>query len=132
MGCDIHLYVEVFNDCTEEYYMLHGFGSKRFEDYNTSPRSRNYELFGILAGTRSRTKPICELRDIPIDASMGYKSEVNRWNSDGHTHSYYYLNELLENKARLKECTSFWNYIVWLSKQGIPHEYIRLCFFFDN
>lgn len=56
---------------------------------------RNYNLFGILAGVRRYdAHPVAEPRGVPDDASAEYRAIVNRWNGDGHSHSWLTLAEL--------------------------------------
>lgn len=58
---------------------------------------RNYQLFGLLAGVRdSSVTPIKSERGLPEDVSDFVKSESDAWDSDGHSHSYFTLAELLE------------------------------------
>lgn len=58
---------------------------------------RNYELFGILAGVRDRNNDmIDDPRGLPEDVSSVTKKESDRWDSDGHSHSWLTLKELKE------------------------------------
>ena len=79
--------VEISN--TPTYYFL----------YN----NRNYNLFSMLADVRNgiivgekyfELSALSSPRGIPADASKIYKKEVKRWGIDGHSHSYFTLNEL--------------------------------------
>lgn len=58
--------------------------------------SRNYGLFGILAGVRWRAPHQFPKKGVPDDASPEYKAEVANWDADGHSHSYLSLKELVE------------------------------------
>lgn len=66
---------------------------------------RNYSLFSILANVRNGYgfagvdtgdgfKPICKPKGVPKDASDFYKREVKEMDGDGHSHSYFNLDEL--------------------------------------
>ena len=58
---------------------------------------RNYELFGILAGVRDRNNDsIDDPRGLPEDVSEVTKKESDRWDEDGHSHSWVTLKELKE------------------------------------
>lgn len=84
MGCDIHLYAERKEK---------GVWIKAQEcDIN-----RNYNLFSILANVRNGNSlvPISELKGLPNDVSDGVRKESDGWDGDGHSHSYFTLQELL-------------------------------------
>lgn len=99
MGCDIHAFAErksegkwkqikrefKHNTFGEGYY---------FED--ELDMGRNYELFAFLADVRNSDGiiPISQPKGIPEDASLGYLAEVEDWDGDGHSHSYFTLAEL--------------------------------------
>jgi len=67
--------------------------------------SRNYDVFAILADVRNGRgfagsdtgdgfNPIAEPKGVPEDASEYYKKVVDEWNGDGHSHSYFSMEEL--------------------------------------
>lgn len=110
MGCDIHLYTEVkttvdgkkkWNNC-DDWRLNKYFGSDENESqYNIHSiyRHRDYELFTILAGVRQyndKNIPISKPRGLPHDVSDVVKAESDRWDSDGHSHSYLSYAELEE------------------------------------
>jgi len=79
-----------------------------YEERSASPLyvGRNYDLFAILADVRNGRgfagvptgegfNPIAEPKGIPEDASPEYKWEAERWDGDGHSHSYFTVSELL-------------------------------------
>jgi hypothetical protein len=103
MGCDIHFFVERFNDETETWELIKNEKNEYGEFYG----SRNYNLFAILANVRNGYGfagtptgkgfvPIDDPRGIPPDASQEYLNEVDRWNGDGHSHSYFTVQELMQ------------------------------------
>lgn len=100
MGCDIHFYVEkrVRGD------VWRFVGGTEYEDRLYT--CRNYDLFAILANVRNGRGfagintgdgfvPIDMPRGVPSDASTGYICEVNSWDGDGHSHSYFTVAELI-------------------------------------
>jgi hypothetical protein len=161
MGCDIHLYLEVYNDKLNKWGMLDGYGLPVMEEYEMfteeyykhaykhSPSQRNYGVFAVLADVRNDNLPYMDQpRGVPKDASLLYKSEVEHYGEDGHSHSYFTVEEFLNDYnglyndivaqgKRLKDPwdfreTAFFKWIKFLSEQGIPHNHLRVCFYFDN
>lgn len=68
-------------------------------------RGRNYGTFAILADVRNSRRvfgaggefdPIAEPRGVPRDASDFYIAEQWRWGVDGHSHSWFTIQELLD------------------------------------
>ncbi len=116
MGCDIHLYAERKNetgqwesadkwtpdDCLEE-----GEAPRLCIDYKDRFYSgRNYDLFSILANVRNgygfagvKTGegfvPLAQPRGLPVDATELVKQDSDRWDCDGHSHSFCTVAELL-------------------------------------
>lgn len=110
MGCDIHLHVEV-RDQSGNWSELEG---------APSYRGRNYELFAMLADVRNygetpgeiseadwlasadhgmlhsdRIDPIDEPRGLPDDVSAAVQQSSDEWGIDGHSHSWFTVEELL-------------------------------------
>jgi hypothetical protein len=98
MGCDIHAMIERRTDS----------GWVNAGDLTIS---RNYFIFGILAGVRVSNLPtIDQPRGVPGCSglpfqefaienqqeapSLIYLTMVKRWNEDGHSHSFTFLDEL--------------------------------------
>lgn len=86
MGCDIHTHVEI----KKKNKWTH------IDEVPEEFERRNYSTFSILAGVRSsfNVKPISEPKGIPEDISKETKESIERWNADGHSHSYLTLKEL--------------------------------------
>ena len=62
---------------------------------------RNYNLFGVLAGVRSREEGMIDYpRDLPDDLSEEIRDEYMSWGCDAHSATYYTLDELLDSKYR--------------------------------
>lgn len=101
---------------------------------------RNYYLFSVLAGVRDyndNIKKLAEPKGIPEDASFGYKTVVKQWNGDGHSHSYFTLEELLNiNWDEYKQedwLDDFINDTINKMKSIDPDPTkVRCVFFFDN
>ena len=113
MGCDIHLSVERKNPNTGKWEWVNPEGIAPQDEFEKEHGywswygGRNYGLFAILANVRNGFgfagvdtgdgyKPIAMPRGVPEDASGEYLAEVERWGVDGHSHSYFTLQELLD------------------------------------
>jgi hypothetical protein len=101
MGCDIHIYVEKFDGKewkSADTWSPDEYDQTRNTNYPQVYEGRNYELFAILAGVRNRydIEPIVRPRGLPGDISNEVQSEADRWNGDGHSHSWLTLKELQE------------------------------------
>ncbi len=86
MGCDIHAYAEIKEKGKWEFTGINPF------DF------RSYGLFGFLAGVRnySEAEPIAKERGVPSDLSPEVSESNESWDSDGHSHSWVSLKELLD------------------------------------
>lgn len=86
MGCDIHARIEKKAD-------------GRWLDIPSANAfdCRSYGIFGFLADVRnySDVPPIAVPRGIPPDASKDVKADSDGWDTDGHTHSWLSMDELL-------------------------------------
>jgi len=105
MGCDIHLFSEKKRSINGEdkwvntdYWLINPyFGEDDSEvelELVSLYNNRNYELFNILAGVRGNGPSISQPRGLPDDVSSIVKKESDRWDGDGHSHSYFTLEEL--------------------------------------
>ena len=100
MGCDIHLFVEVEHDGTwnsvDEWETEDGYTSVVYEKqyYN----GRNYDLFALLANVRNynNVKPMKCPVGLPDDVSYQVMQKSESYGSDGHSHSYLTLKELID------------------------------------
>lgn len=105
--------------------------------------NRNYRLFALLADVRnwdgSGITPIKQPKGVPKDASKVYLKEVERWDGDGHSHSYFTYKQLVD---ALEVATAIEgvreDYLDLLHNlQGLYWGYkgvkeVRIVFFFDN
>jgi hypothetical protein len=110
MGADIHLFTEIKKSINSEdkwvnvdnwrynpYYQEGNDDGERMLSVESIYSGRNYELFGILAGVRDRNNDmIDDPRGLPEDVSEVTKKESDRWEDDGHSHSWLTLRELKE------------------------------------
>jgi hypothetical protein len=110
MGTDIHLFTEIKKSINSQdkwvnvdnwrYNPYYKEGNDNWEQamsVESIYSGRNYELFGILAGVRcSYNDTIDDPRGLPKDVSEVTKKESDRWDGDGHSHSWLTLKELKE------------------------------------
>ena len=117
MGCDIHLYVERKNTNREweavgDFVIDEEFYDKNDPDVVPDVKGhyyygRNYDLFGILANVRNGRgfagrvtgagySPIAYPKGLPDDIDPKIKAVADRWNADGHSHSYLTIREIIE------------------------------------
>jgi len=85
MVCDIHVHAEIKIDGKWEYY-------------NQIDIGRDYTLFARMANVRNSCRtvePISNPRGLPEDASVTTKLESDSWCSDGHSHSWISLDEII-------------------------------------
>jgi len=147
MGCDIHCYAEVKRGkkwvkvakvFDNPYYDPKHKGKYSWNTPKTDQPygDRNYDLFGILADVRNgRGFAGCDLGDgfVPIAMPKGLPSDVsdkvkkisNEWGGDGHSHSYFTVDELLKydwtQKSKLRGYIKSEQYRKWVeSGRGEP------------
>jgi len=118
MGCDIHLHVEVKEDSKWSSKI-----SKEGSFYST----RNYNLFAILANVRNdwskdgyEFRPIDEPRGLPADTSPEVRAEAEGWYGDGHSYSWFTLQELLDYN---------WTQITIIQGMVSAYEFFRWTYF---
>jgi hypothetical protein len=113
MGCDIHLYTEylrhvdgkpIWINC-DNWQVNPYYKDDNEPKYEINPLygGRNYHLFAILANVRNEddgNEYISEPRGVPDDMSPQTKDQYDKWDSDGHSHSYLSLAELKEFEAK--------------------------------
>lgn len=110
MGCDIHLYKE--KKVNNKWISAdEGWKDKYDEgyqdvDWNNRFTDRDYNLFGFLSeGVRRNHKISFKARGIPFNVCDEVKALVDRWDCDGHSHSYLYLSELKDAWESLSDKT---------------------------
>jgi hypothetical protein len=78
-------------------------------------------------------EPIDYPRGIPEDLSSGYKYAVDRWDGDGHSHSYFTLDELMNyDWSKYEMLGEFMETIETMKSIDPDPKNVRCCFFFDN
>ena len=88
MGCDIHYSVEVFDDAKTKRWI-----QTNFRIYSLD--NRDYAIFGKLAAIRYETDESIQAKGQPKDISRGAEMEIEEWDIDGHSHTWFDLPELL-------------------------------------
>lgn len=143
MGCDIHLYVErrvegVWTPADMWKPSKHAEDEGRLSlDYQDAfYHDRNYDLFAILADVRNGHGvagvttglgfvPIAEPKGLPDDVSDVLKAESDYWDSDGHSHSWHTVADLMaydwtQTTTHVAEIGGydFWRWEQWSRRQG--------------
>lgn len=86
MGCDIHMHIEV---------KING----KWEHYGAPNITRNYTMFGMLAGVRNQdVEPISQPKGFPYDASV--LTTLEYMEDYGHTPSWLSSEEMAEFSRR--------------------------------
>jgi hypothetical protein len=92
------MYVETYDKDFDCYIKV----GAEFPGYNGAPTDhpyggRDYELFGKLADCgRGGSSPWIENQGIPADVSEQIKAHVDGYGDDGHSHSYWTLQDFIE------------------------------------
>ena len=115
MGCDIHIFAEkkvhnnwvkIGNVFPNSYYDPNECVSEYNSELTDSPyQGRNYDLFSVLADVRNGRGfagvktgegfvPISAPKGLPEDISQEVKVLSDDWGDDGHSHSFFTLEEL--------------------------------------
>lgn len=115
MGCDIHCYAERYEGgrwVPAQALVKNKYYNAAFPDDGDEweiPQfyhDRNYDLFGILANVRNGRgfagiktgegfAPMADPRGLPEDVSLEIQAISDKWDSDGHSHSYFTVAELI-------------------------------------
>lgn len=115
MGCDIHLFTErkrSINNKSKWVNVDHWKINPYHGIDKSEPRlnlvelygGRNYPLFGMLAGVRNYNEnPVMsQPKGLPKDCSLIVKNESDIWGSDGHSHSFFTLEEIKSFRKKNK------------------------------
>lgn len=110
MGCDIHLFVERRDEqgkwVTADTWEPED-GRMRVDYHKRFYTGRNYDLFAILADVRNGRGfagvktgggfiPISPPKGLPDDVSPQVAEDSEGWGSDGHSHSWHTVKDLME------------------------------------
>ena len=102
MGCDIHMWLEKKNLYTKEWEdsNIYDKKGKRLDPYT----GRDYNLFTYLADVRNseEIKPITKRKGYPSDISEFTKKDLDKWEDDIHSITYYTLAELIEASLKIQ------------------------------
>jgi len=152
LGCDIHLYVEKRVEgkwIAADKWIEENEGTDEEPDVrltvpydNRVYSGRCYDLFSILADVRNgygfagiKTgagfNPICPPKGLPDDVSPEVKQWSDHWDSDGHSHSWHTVADLLAydwtqttTKTGSVDLSNFENWDRWRrEKDEAPMEY---------
>lgn len=129
MGCDIHIFVEYkkpggkWEPDKEHAITVHEEGTEdEHVVFKEMPYGgRNYHFFYALSGVRyGPVGPITGTSGVPDDSCDLIKKAVEYWDSDGHSHTYFTLEEyeaVLKNlhEVYLKEEPDYKSDEGWLS-----------------
>jgi hypothetical protein len=102
MGCDIHLYREELVDgkwkALDEWIKdPESKGQVLYVPWEKQIySSRNYTLFGMLAGVRSSNPSMFEVHGFPCDASKEVDDCFESWKEDAHSASYITYKDIAE------------------------------------
>lgn len=110
MGCDIHLHTEVKID-------------GQWHHYSAPNCPRHYALFALMCGVRggSDVKPVAPIRGLPEDMSLITKLSAERWDGDGHSHTWMNAAELSELDKRWQVFVKENNFDLW--EYDLENEY---------
>ena len=110
MGCDIHMYVEMFDEQKQKWLLAHGlrpdpYDPNEFEvPYPERFVDRNYILFGILTNGNVRREGygFFDPKGFPDDASKFVKKKFKSWSNDAHTSSWLTFQEIEDRLINTK------------------------------
>ena len=107
MGCDIHAFVETYEDgkwvpSKEDQFEKSTWYEPEDDELMTLNTDRNYDLFGLLCnGVRREFVYSFDDKGIPLDCSPEVLAVYTKWGSDAHTPSYLTKSELQKKAAEL-------------------------------
>jgi hypothetical protein len=121
MGCDIHAYVDTPGVAEWESQIT----------IKISTINRDYGLFSWLANVRnySGTRPISDPKGLPSDVFKTIQRESDDWDTDGHSHSWHMIRDLLA-ADKISDFPEFQSLCVRLIEMAGSDA--RLVFWFDN
>jgi len=94
MGCDIHMVIERKRAKDTTWTGVVSTDHLRFDD-RPPPSERNYAFFSRIADVRTYGDDVKteQPKGVPEDASDLARQEIERWDCDGHSHSWMPLRE---------------------------------------
>ena len=132
MGCDIHVYIERKIEDQDEWenvslYRVRDNGIEMVDPYN----GRNYELFSILAGVRGWQEPLIAPRGLPSEMNIKTVKEIEWWDEDYHTPTWYDLFELNMFAEKYKDNEDYKSFIFFVDCINTYIEYAVLFYWRD-
>jgi hypothetical protein len=130
MGCDIHVYIEKRLKVDDPWQMDENhFLNEEGSLERVSATSRDYRLFGILAGVRGSVYKH-EPYGLPADCTLEIRKEADQ--SDWHNHSWLTLSQFKEclidadyNLSGSESTEAFYDY--WTrDRESLPEDYIPI------
>lgn len=142
MGCNSHLFIEInpWKD-SPKYWTPYALDLRE---------SRDYGLYGFLAGVRGEGPAVAEPRGLPEDASEEVVAVFKQWGSDFHTPTWLTPSEFRRAVRGIEEARDKWSAekqevveviafewrMVRMILQALAYEYgddrVRLIVAFDN
>ena len=152
MGCDIHIYTEYRNPGeltwqSADTTSVEEEGTK--DEYinvsHTIDTGRNYGLFGLIAGVRIEYEQSLACKySWPEDTTETSMYQKDRWDGDGHSHSWFTLDEIKTHLLHLaltqhdipdwvtNSYTELKDNMEALKPSGASDHDVRILFLFDN
>lgn len=102
MGCDIHSVAEYYDTSAKKWRGRSLYFKDPYAENTWRIRGpfeyRSYGVFGFLANVRnySGIPPLSEPRGLPLDISGTADDLVTYWSLDGHSHSWFTVEELTQ------------------------------------
>lgn len=88
---------------------------------------RDYEWFEKIANPQERGLAFWVARGVPEDISPIVREFIDKWEGDGHTHSWLMVREILNQKVKLDDFPQY----DWLVQHIADPDNTRMVFFFD-
>lgn len=140
MGCDIHPYVE--KKLWGTWHMIHHIQS--YKDMSDCGGDRDYDFFAHLCGVRTDRSGWPEPKGLPEDVSVVCQYESDKWDCDGHSHSWETAKDFMEKKLALMKVRGddkntggrleyyAWRILGYETQEDEDLSDYRVVFWFDN
>ena len=123
--------IEVMEKFGEHPMMIWEFMYPGKDRWGSPPiTARNYDWFARIAGVRAQGANLAlwKLRGWPDDTHYVTKAENDRWEGDGHSHSWQMVREILACGDVLGSFSQY----RWLKEHIVDPDRTRMLYFFDN
>lgn len=120
MGCDIHFHTEVKIKGT-------------WHHHSQAKLDRNYPVFAKMAGVRNGygIEPIISPRGIPGDITLLTRIEIEKYDGDGHSHSWFGPQEIVAFHDFFKQDGEY-EKIIEMKLEGWRYEHENIPYFLGN